>query len=136
MSESIQKQQNFNFMPSPEYQARQQRLLDAISLTRPDRVPVAPMVIHYYPTRIKGVSNKAAMYNIHQSVEIWKETTIKHNWDVAAICGFFPAKPLELLGMLQMEWPGGTLADNQPFQWVENEYMMQDEYDEMLSNPN
>jgi uroporphyrinogen-III decarboxylase len=136
MSENNQEKHVMDFKPSPEYLARQKRIFDAISLTKPDRVPVAPLVIHYYATRAKGISNQDAMYSFAQSNEIWKETTIRHNWDVAAKCGFFPAKPLELMGVLQMEWPGGTLRDNQPFQWVEKEYMAQDEYDEMLSNPN
>ena len=136
MSESTQEQQTAGFTPSPEYLARQKRMFDAISLNKPDRVPVAPVVIHYYSTRAKGISNKEAMYNFAQSKEICKETTIKHNWDIAGFCGVFPAKPLELMGITQMVWPGGTLGDNQPFQWVEKEYTTQDEYDELMTNPN
>ena len=136
MSEDINEQHIPGFIPSPEYLARQNRMFDAISLSKPDRVPVAPMVVHYYPTRAKGITNKEAMYNFAQSNEIWKETTLKHNWDVAANCGFFPAKPLELMGITQMAWPGGTLGDNQPFQWVEKEYTTQGEYDELMTSPN
>ena len=29
-----------------------------------------------------------------------------------------------------------ALGDGVPFQWVENEYMLQSEYDELLTNPN
>ena len=43
---------------SPEYLARQKRLEDAFSLKVPDRVPVAPVNLHYYPTQVKGISNR------------------------------------------------------------------------------
>lgn len=35
-----------------------------------------------------------------------------------------------------MPWPGGALQENQPWQWVEGEFVKPDEYDEMLANPN
>ncbi|NQT30750.1 MAG: hypothetical protein HQ588_00295 [Deltaproteobacteria bacterium] len=136
MSESTQKPQAPAFKPSPEFLARQKRIEDAMNLRKPDRVPVASAAIHYYPTRAKGISNKDAQYNTEKTLEVWKETTIKHNWDAAPVYGAIaPARPLELLGIQQIQWPGGALPDNRPFQFVEREYMLQDEYDEMLSDP-
>jgi hypothetical protein len=38
--------------------------------------------------------------------------------------------------MTQIKWPGNGLPDDQPFQWVEGEYMMQNEYDAVLADPN
>jgi len=137
MSESTQKPQAPVFKPSPEFLARQKRIEDAFNLRRPDRVPVAPVVTHYYPTRAQGISNKDAQYHVEKTLEVWKETIIKHDWDAAVPFGSIaPAKPLELLGIQQIKWPGGALPDDRPFQWVEKEYMLQDEYDEMLANPN
>ncbi len=108
-----------------------------MSLRKPDRVPVVPLIVHYYPTRARGISNRDTMYNPEKTLEVWKETTIKHNWDATVPVGSLPSvRPLELLGIKQFKWPGGGLGDDQPFQWVEGEYMMQDEYDEMLANPN
>ena len=43
--------------------------------------------------------------------------------------------PLELIGARQIKWPGGGVGANQPFQYVEDEYMLQGEYDEMLVDP-
>jgi hypothetical protein len=48
---------------SPEYLARQKRLEDALSLKVPDRVPVAPVNLHYYPIQVKGISNRDAIYH-------------------------------------------------------------------------
>lgn len=136
MHESTKNQSTTPFKPSPDFLARQRRLDDAMNLRKPDRIPVAPVVVHYYPTRAVGISNKEAMYHKEKTYEAQKEATIKHDWDAAPpVVGLPPARPLEIMGITQMKWPGGDLHDNQPFQWVEGEYMMQDEYDEMLADP-
>jgi len=137
MPESAHESKGPRFEPSPEYLARKKRLDDAMNLRKPDRVPVAPLVVHYYPTKVAGVSNKDAMYDTERTIEAWKERTIRHNWDAAVPFGsLLPVRPLEIMGMKQVKWPGGELGDDQPFQWVEGEYMMQDEYDEVLADPN
>jgi uroporphyrinogen-III decarboxylase len=137
MSEPTQQPRDMEFRPSPEFLARKKRLDDAMNLRKPDRVPVAPLVVHYYPTKVVGISNKEAMYDTERTMEAWKERTIEHNWDAAVPFGsLLPVRPLEIMGMKQVKWPGGDLGDDQPFQWVEGEYMMQDEYDEVLADPN
>ncbi|MGD8835626.1 MAG: uroporphyrinogen decarboxylase family protein [Desulfobacteraceae bacterium] len=125
------------FVPSPEFLARQKRLDDALNLRQPDRVPVAPLVVHYYPTRVEGISNRDAGYDTQQTIAAWKAAALRHDWDCAVPLGSIrPSLPMELMGIQQFKWPGGDLADDQPFQFVENEYMTQDEYDEMLADPN
>jgi len=120
-----------------EYEARKMRLENAITLKKPDRVPVAPVVGIFYPTRIKGISNKDNMYNQAETFKAWMEAAVLHNWDVALPpLTMFPVRAWDRLQITQMKWPGGGLADDQPFQWVENEYTTQAEYDEMLSAPN
>ncbi|MBI5586670.1 MAG: hypothetical protein HY892_22905 [Deltaproteobacteria bacterium] len=122
---------------SPGYLARAKRLNDALNLRKPDRVPVAPLVVHYYPTRIRGITNREAMYKTEKTVAAWKEAAIQHDWDAAVPFGALrPARPLEVLGMKQFKWPGGGLPDDQPFQWVEGEYLKPEEYDEILADPN
>ena len=114
-----------------------QRWKDVNALRKPDRVPVAPLICHYYHTGSAGISNKEAGYNTRKAAEMLKQATIRHNWDAAVDLGSVrPYLPLQILGMKQMKWPGGDLPDDQPFQWVEGEYMTQDEYDEMLNDPN
>jgi uroporphyrinogen-III decarboxylase len=137
VNEETLKPQAPPFEPSPVFLARQKRIENAMRLEKPDRIPVAPAVVHYYPTRAKGISNRDAHYNIQQTLEVWKETTVKHDWDAAPPFGsIVPAKPLDILGVRQIKWPGGALPEHRPFQWVEGEYMMQDEYDEALADPN
>jgi uroporphyrinogen-III decarboxylase len=137
MSHSTQDKKTSTFDPSPQYLARRKRLDDAMNLRKPDRVPVAPLIVHYYPTRARGVSNRDAMYHMDRTLDMWKEATMEHNWDGAPPPGpMIPVRPMEILGMTQFKWPGGGLGDDHPFQWVEGEYMMQDEYDEVLADPN
>ena len=136
MSE-VQQPQTPASKPSAEFLARAKRMDDAMHLRKPDRVPVAPLVVTYYATRIKGISNKDAMYVHEKTAAAWTDATIRHNWDSAPPWGtLLPAQPLELLGMTQIKWPGGALADDQPYQFVEGEYMRRDEYDEILTDPN
>lgn len=124
------------FQPSPEFLARQKRIDDAINLRKPDRTPVAPLMFHYYPNKRKGVLNRDAHYDQRRMFELWRDAIVEHDWDCAIPYGSVPAgQPLELLAATQIRWPGHGLADDSPFQFVENEYMLQEEYDELLANP-
>ena len=137
MSQETQKNAPGSFTTSPEFLARQKRIDDAINLRRPDRIPLAPIVVMFYPTKVKGMSNKTAMYDRAAALQVWKEATIEYGWDAAPPPGSVPpGRPLEILGMKQLKWPGGTLNESQPFQWAEGEYVKQDEYDEVLADPN
>ena len=42
---------------------------------------------------------------------------------------------MEMMGLKAFKWPGYNLTDNALYQYVENEYMMADEYDEFLADP-
>jgi hypothetical protein len=137
MSESENRPDVPYFVPSPEFLARQKRLDDAMNLRKPDRVPVAPLVVHYYPTKIKGISNKDAMFSPEVTAQAWKDATLRHDWDAAVAWGsLLSPGSMDVLGMKQIKLPGRDLADDQPFQWVEKEYMTRNEYDEMLADPN
>jgi hypothetical protein len=121
-------------LPLP-FEVREKRLADAAALRRPDRVPVAPLV-HYYANVSQRVGNDAMHYDLALRNRVFRDTTVEHDWDAAAPVGAIPeARPLELLGATQYRWPGGTLDARQPFQFVEGEYMLQDEYGEMLADP-
>jgi len=122
--------------PSPEFLARQKRIDDAQNLRKPDRVPVAPLMFHYYANKREGVPNRVAHYDRKRTFELWRKAIVEHDWDCAIPFGSIPqGRPLELLGSTQIRWPGYGLPEDVPFQYVENEYMRQDEYDELLANP-
>ncbi len=101
-------------------------------------VPVIPpLITHYFPTQIKGVSNKEAGYDCALRLRAVREIP----WNSAGTCvlrvGCFRperSKP-QALGITQTKWPGGSLADEAPFQFVEGEYLRAEEYDEFIANP-
>ena len=123
------------FVPSPEYLAREKRFYDAVSLKRPDRVPVASMA-GFFVTRYAGLTNAEAINDYPRMAEAWLSATKKLNWDMAPPpFTMFPAPVMELMGLRTFKWPGKHFADNSPYQFIEAEYMLADEYDELLANP-
>ena len=124
------------FNPSQKFLAKKKRIEDAINLEKPDQIPVVPLNYTFYPTRMKGISNRDAMYYLDKTFQVWKESVMEYDWDAAPFTtSFLAARPLDILGIKTMKWPGGGLPEDQPFQWVEGEYMKQGEYDEALADP-
>ena len=123
------------FVPSEAYKAREKRFYDAVALRKPDRVPVASLAA-FFVTRYSGLSNDLALYDHEQMAAAWKKTTIKLNWDMAPPpFTMFPGPVMEKLGLRTFKWPGYDLSKDLPYQFVEREYMLADEYDEFLKNP-
>lgn len=121
---------------SADHLARKNRMDAAKRLEQPDRIPVAPVSIHYYPNIRKGVPNSEMHYNRPLRHELWRDVTVEHDWDAAVTFqNLLEGRALELIGARQIKWPGGGVSANQPFQYVEDEYMLQGEYDEMLADP-
>lgn len=118
------------------YRQRELRFNDIVALRKPDRVPIVPLVVHYFPTKIKGISNRVCGYDHAVRSQAMKEATLKFGWDYAPPTGLFGHDGYEALATKQFRWPGGDLPDNEPFQFVENEYLKADEYDEFLADPN
>lgn len=107
----------------------------AVSLNHPDRVPVIPIGMQFFDTLQAGITNRQAMTNHTERYRIWRDFVIEYQFDMAPALGTFPAQVLETLAAKHYRWPGGDLADHLPFQYVEKEYLLQDEYDQLLANP-
>ena len=117
------------------YKARLKRVNDAISLRKPDRVPIASLA-NFFLTRYSGISNAEAMYDYKKMANAWKKALLKLNWDMSPpTFMFLPGPVMDLLGLKTYRWPGKHLSDNHPYQYNEGEYMMQEEYDELLNCP-
>ena len=122
--------------PATIYQARAKRIADAISLKKPDRVPVS---VHwdYFPARWKGVSIKDAMYDHQLMFDTWRECMLHFkpdNVDNPFVLHGFGAI-LGVLDFQQLKWAGHGLPDNMEYQFVEMEVMKADEYDHFLYDP-
>jgi len=128
---------NMELLNETAFQEREKRLTDAIALRKPDRVPVAPLAVHYYPTLAAGISNKDAMLLYAQRYESMKKVTLDLNLDVALspFGTIPPAKFLDILGLSHFKWPGGVLREDQPFQYTGGATLKGTEYTQFLSDP-
>ena len=126
--------------PRELYKERNQRVMDAISLKEPDRVPLTPLA-HFYPMIQKGMTKQEAMYDSSKSaqaaIEIYSELNVDQVISLAQINN---GPLMDALGIKYFKWPGATdeaqrLGANQPFQFAEREFMKADEYEEFIADP-
>ena len=113
------------------YDERIKRVKDAIALKTPDRVPIVSPIqkfVFYH----SNVTMKDVMYNY----DIAKRACKKFLYDFEPDMDFgpwfaLPGKVLDIVDLKWMRWPGnGGLDDDNMYQFVEDEYMKEDEYDE------
>ena len=106
------------------YREREKRVLDAIALRKPDRVPVMAM-FSFFPAKYSGLTVREVMYDPEK---LWKaywrtmiefETDMDHNPFGLRFLGPL----LETLDFRQLKWPGHGVPDNVSYQFVEGEYM-------------
>jgi uroporphyrinogen-III decarboxylase len=116
-----------------QYQERAQLLIDAVQLNKPARVPVTTSA-GFYVGAYSGLSKKEAMHDYDKAAAavIKYHEDFRPDFQVASVA---PARVFELLGLNLVDWPGGGLADDTPWQYLEGEYMREDEYDALIADP-
>jgi hypothetical protein len=124
--------------PEELYAQREQRFNDVVALKKPDRVPIMPLYVHNFPTLIKGISNRDAGYDHETRWQSTKEATLRFGWNFAPTNDVVASDFFAAYGNKQIMWAGeeGGLADDAPFQWVEDEYVKADELAEFVADPN
>lgn len=124
--------------PTPEaknaYQTRLQRIIDAISLKEPDRVPCS-LPVGSFPAYHYGLSTYITMY----SYELAKDCAIKfmHEFESDTFSGGISSGFVsDIVKTKSMKWPGHGLPKDAPMhQFVEGEYMKAEEYDLLIDDP-
>ncbi len=116
-----------------DYKQRVQLLVDAITLKKPERVPVSANV-GFYSGKYSGLTKKEAMYDYQRSATalVKFHEDFRPDFQVKTVS---PAKVFELLGLNFVDWPGHGLPDETPWQYLEAEYMKADEYDALIADP-
>ncbi len=125
---------------SPEaqktYQARVTRLISAIKLEEPDRVPVM-LPPGFSPAPCGGITLQKAMYDYDELCRVWLK--FLHDFETDTYSGpdlVFPAKMFDNIDFKSFKWPGHGLSPDSPtYQYVEGEYMKADEYDMLIEDP-
>ena len=119
-----------------DYQARQKRINDAISLKKPDRVPLVIMDGDLLLAQ-RGMTCAEINYDIDRAFTVYLEQFDKYyNQDMVTLPFYFPGQLGEVFGIKTMKWAGFHKGINEyPIQFVEKEYMLAEEYDQFLKNP-
>jgi len=118
-----------------QYQERKQRILDAIALKEPDRVPIVGPY-QQFPYQYAGVTFRDAMEDYALAREVCHKFVddFEPDADFGPIFAY-PSKPMETLGIKWFKWAGHGLPDDTMYQFIEDEYMTAEEYDEFLYDP-
>jgi len=114
------------------YEEREKRVRDAIAPSEPDRVP---LVINVNTSIYAGIPNSAAYYDPIGWKRAMRKITLDLEPDMcnAGLPTSGPA--LEALNVKNRLWPGGPLPPDYEYQFIEGEFMKEDEYDLFLADP-
>lgn len=116
------------------YQAREKRISDAIALKEPDRIPVWTGVPGPYPSEYLGISREEEMMDAERSLEASYQTALYYQPDMVEV---MPAlgSVLAPLGYRHLRWAGHGLSATSGWQFVDEEVMKPEEYDELIYDP-
>ena len=114
------------------YEEREKRNRDAVELRVPDRVPLS---MNIDPANYTDIHRSAAYYDPIGWKRATRQVTIEFEPDMcnAGLPTSGPA--LEALGVTNRLYPGWTLPPDYEYQFLEVEFMKEDEYDIFLSDP-
>jgi hypothetical protein len=125
---------------SPEaeatYKAAIERFKNAVLMEKvPDRVPIFPLGT-FLQTSLYGVTPYEAMYDYGKLISAHKRFLIDYKPDYYGSPAFVGSgKILEILGYKQYKWPDHGVPKDSIYQFVEGEYMKEDEYPALIDDP-
>lgn len=113
--------------------ARQRRVLDAVQLRRPDRVPLF-LPFGNLVADLHGASRQALYDDSDLSQTALEQAALRFQPDICTGMIHTPG-PSRVLGDRMTRWPGHGLGPNASFQYHEGEYMKAEDYDAFLADP-
>jgi hypothetical protein len=116
------------------YRERQKRMSDAVQLKKPDRIPIS-LGLNYFPAKFTGTTTWAAYYDWPAWKEVYIKAAQEYQVDRLLVILNQSGAVLETLDIKQLRWPGHGVAKYHTHQFVEGEYMKQEEYDLLLNDP-
>ena len=117
------------------YRARATRIKDAVQLRRtPDRIPIAPLFT-FMPGFIYGVTPYDMMHTPELACAAFKKYLHEFEPDLYfTIEGIGCGQALEILDNKTLKWPGHGVPRGSGYQFVEDQYMKEDEYSAFLGD--
>jgi hypothetical protein len=119
-----------------DYKARVNRLIAAINLEKPDRVPVS-ITAGWWPAERAGITPYEAMHDAARAAQAWVDFNLEFKLDamVSPILQTTPASVFEALDYRLYSWPGHGVSKEVGYQYNEKEWMLPEEYDHLISDP-
>ncbi len=121
---------------SERFNQRIQLVEEAAALKEPARIPICPM-LGAAPYNMSGSSYRDSMYDYPKATDALVSFYQQFQPDATSHTAFTSGKANELAQSTMIDWPGrpGTrVADFSTHQVIENEYMSEDEYPELLKD--
>lgn len=123
--------------PQELFNERQQLIEDTIAL-KPTKRVVNAVRVNYWPYTEYGMTLADALRDYERGNQCFIQYHKDFAPDVASMCSAnYPSKVYEIAGLKTVRWPGDPkgLDVNAPYQFIEYETMLEDEYDEFLDSP-
>jgi hypothetical protein len=119
-----------------EYKARVDRIVAAVNMEKPDRVPVR-LNMGFWPAKSGGITPYTAMSDAVKGAKAWKDFNLKFQPDASVdpLHNTVPAAMFEALGYNLYSWPGHGVSEAASYQYNEKDWMIAEDYDELISDP-
>lgn len=115
------------------FRERERRLMDAVQLKKPDRVPIS-IGLNYHPAKLAGTAAWDAYYDFPKWKKAYIDAAEYYQPDRILVVPNQSGNVLEALDARQLCWPGHGVPHTSTHQFVEGEYMKEDEYDLLLND--
>lgn len=117
------------------YDEKMKRVTDAVKLKEPDCVPIF-IIAQMFCAHNAGETLENVLRKYDVAEKAYDKFFTDFDPDLAFNPVFlYPVNVFETLGLQWMRWPGNILGPNTLYQYIEGEYMLQEEYDEFLFDP-
>ncbi|MFV0436878.1 MAG: uroporphyrinogen decarboxylase family protein [Desulfopila sp.] len=119
-----------------KFQERVQRVEDAIALKESDKIPFAPFFASAVQ-RLYGSSYRDIFYDHQRAGEAAVKFYTDYPCDGHYFSGFTSGRANELAGSTMIDWPGrpgGMVAHTSSHQVIELEYLLPEEYPELIDD--
>lgn len=114
------------------YREREKRTNDSIDLKVPDRIPLS---INADPCNYTDTPRSAAYYDPAAWKRAVRYVTLEFEPDLSNAGLPTSGAALEVLGVTNRLWPGGPLPPDYEYQFIESEFMKEDEYEMYFADP-
>lgn len=115
---------------------RENRIRETVELKAADRVPFVPQIGNFYALGY-GLTIQNVMEDIRTLLPVMEKYVETYDPDMVYAPSFYPAAALECSEYSNARWPGDyhRLPENTPYQFIDREYMEEEEYEEYLRDP-